>query len=198
MANGKREKLVEASDRLFSRQGFERSSIALIAEAAEVPAGNVYYYFKSKEEIAAAVVKQRNEALARLFARIDGEPAPRRRLQLFLADLEAVRAERARHGCPIGSFCQEANRSGPALASLAATSLARVLDWLQLQFQALGFGAEAARAHAVHVAAALQGAMLLAQTFGDPGIIRSETRRLRIWLEGLPASPAAGSRAEAL
>jgi hypothetical protein len=43
--------LVEAASRLFYQQGFEHTSLADIAAAAEVPLGNVYYYFKAREEL---------------------------------------------------------------------------------------------------------------------------------------------------
>ena len=43
----KRDRLIDAASQLFYEQGVERTTIADIAAAADVPAGNVYYYFKA-------------------------------------------------------------------------------------------------------------------------------------------------------
>ena len=42
----KRTRLVETAMKLAYRDGFRESSLADIANAAHVPVGNVYYYFK--------------------------------------------------------------------------------------------------------------------------------------------------------
>ncbi|MEM9864047.1 MAG: helix-turn-helix domain-containing protein [Myxococcota bacterium] len=52
----KRNRLTDAAERCFAERGFRATTIAVLAEAASVPQGNVYYYFKSKDAIAAAVV----------------------------------------------------------------------------------------------------------------------------------------------
>jgi len=56
---GKRGRLIVAACDLFYRQGIAGTTLAHIAEAAEVPLGNVYYYFKTKDDIVAAVVEAR-------------------------------------------------------------------------------------------------------------------------------------------
>ena len=53
---GKRERLIAAAVELVYRQGVARTTLADIAQAADVPVGNVYYYFKTKDDIIAAVV----------------------------------------------------------------------------------------------------------------------------------------------
>ena len=48
--NDKRERLVQAADKLIYEQTFHTTTLANIAKLAEVPLGNVYYYFKTKED----------------------------------------------------------------------------------------------------------------------------------------------------
>jgi len=48
--------LVAAASDLLYEHGVERTTLADIAQAADVPLGNVYYYFKTKDDIVAAVV----------------------------------------------------------------------------------------------------------------------------------------------
>src|SRR6267143_1760784 len=57
----KRTRLIETATKLAYGRGFRETSLSDIAEAARVPVGNVYYYFKTKEELAEAVVERRLE-----------------------------------------------------------------------------------------------------------------------------------------
>jgi AcrR family transcriptional regulator len=53
---GKRDRLVAGARDTIHRQGVEATTIADIAEASDVPVGNVYYYFKSQDELVAAAI----------------------------------------------------------------------------------------------------------------------------------------------
>jgi AcrR family transcriptional regulator len=53
---GKRDRLIAGARETIHRQGFEATTIADIAQASDVPVGNVYYYFKSKDELVAAAI----------------------------------------------------------------------------------------------------------------------------------------------
>ena len=55
----KRSQLVSAAVGLAYQNGFEATSLADIAREAKVPLGNVYYYFKTKDEIGEAIVELR-------------------------------------------------------------------------------------------------------------------------------------------
>ena len=65
---GNRERLVTAAVQLLHQQGIERTTLADIAKAADVPPGNVYYYFKTRDELVRAVIAAR---AARLGLRDD-------------------------------------------------------------------------------------------------------------------------------
>lgn len=45
---GKRERLVTAARQVLYEQGVEKSALADVAEAADVPLGNVYYYLRPR------------------------------------------------------------------------------------------------------------------------------------------------------
>jgi AcrR family transcriptional regulator len=49
---------VITATKLAHGRGFRETSLADIAEAARVPVGNVYYYFKTKQELAEAAVER--------------------------------------------------------------------------------------------------------------------------------------------
>ena len=46
-----------AACRVLHEQGVERTTLADIALAADVPVGNVYYYFKTKDQLVEAAIK---------------------------------------------------------------------------------------------------------------------------------------------
>jgi AcrR family transcriptional regulator len=54
----KREALVEAGYRVMSERGIDQATMQEIAELADVGAGTVYSYFKSKDELAIAVMER--------------------------------------------------------------------------------------------------------------------------------------------
>ena len=76
----KRSRLIHTAVNLAYRRGFRTTSIADIAEAAKVPVGNVYYYFKTKDEIGAAIVEQRLLELRTLQEQWDQRGSPKERL----------------------------------------------------------------------------------------------------------------------
>ncbi len=73
-------RLLSAATRLFAEQGFDRTSVSQIVEAAGVTKGAMYHYFRSKDdllyEIYARVLREQTRRLE-AFAASD-EPVPRR------------------------------------------------------------------------------------------------------------------------
>src|SRR5215470_17005184 len=53
-----RARLLQAAEKTTYRYGFGNTAIADIAKEARIPLGNVYYYFKTKDEIGEAIVEQ--------------------------------------------------------------------------------------------------------------------------------------------
>lgn len=59
-----REALVDAGHRVISEKGIDAATMLEIADLADVGAGTVYSYFKSKEELAVAVIERVMHSLA--------------------------------------------------------------------------------------------------------------------------------------
>src|SRR6266487_625631 len=68
---GKRERLVGAAMQLLHQQGAERTTLADIAKMADVPPGNVYYYFKAKDDVIAAAIGAHAQQVRTALAAID-------------------------------------------------------------------------------------------------------------------------------
>ena len=56
--DSRRRDLIEKSARLFREKGYEKTTVRDIAAAAGMQAGSWFYYFKTKQEILAAVMEQ--------------------------------------------------------------------------------------------------------------------------------------------
>jgi len=182
-ATGKRARLVAAACQMVHQQGVENTTLADIAQAAGVPLGNVYYYFKTKNDIVRAVVEtQLTEAAAMLAAIEAAHAAPRDRLKAVFAALAGQSELIARYGCPSGSLCAELDKraDGPGIAA----ELMRVpVDWAARQFEAMGRAD--GRELAVELIARYQGTALLANTFRDPGLMDREAARVAAWIDSV-------------
>jgi AcrR family transcriptional regulator len=183
MARGeKRERLVEAARTLVHQQGYHRTTLADVAGAAEVPLGNVYYYFRTKDALAEEVIAAHARQLRADFARYELDPDPRERLKALVRQGRAFGEELSRFGCPYGSLCQELDKDTDPLTEHAAGLLRRYLDWAEEQFRLLGKGATAAEL-AADLIAAQQGAYLLTNTFRSPEFLERRIASLEAWLD---------------
>ena len=184
---GKRERLIAAARQVLYEHGIEQATLADIAVAADVPLGNVYYYFKTKDALVAAVIEAYRNYFAELSSRLSQEDEPAR-LKALLQALTARRERLASYGCPIGSLSSELDKRDGDLRDGAGTILAGVIDWAELQFRAMGRAD--ARDLAVALIAAYQGIVVLAAALRDPGLIGVETGRLARWIDSLtPVRP---------
>jgi AcrR family transcriptional regulator len=182
---GKRERLIAAARDTIYQRGIEKTTLADIAAAARIPVGNVYYYFKTKQDIVEAVVQSHlAEARAVLAAVEDAYDSPRDRLKALFDALARQADMIARYGCPQGTLCLELDKRGDD-SGLAARLMREPLDWARRQFAAMG--CPDAADLAVEVIARYQGTALLSSTFRDPSLMTREATRVATWIDTLPA-----------
>src|SRR5215471_4044808 len=78
----KRERLIAAACQAMYAQGVEKTTLADVAAAAGVPLGNVYYYFKTKNDLLQAVIETHLHDIGATLAAIEAaHAAPRERLK---------------------------------------------------------------------------------------------------------------------
>ena len=180
----KRTRLIETATKLAYGRGFRETSLADIAEAARVPVGNVYYYFKTKEDLAEAVVERRLEEFRTARAKWDRLSSPKERLLAFVASIQANREQLARGGCPVGGLCSELHKEGGALAKKSTTLFTEPIAWLDKQFRAAGHHKNSHEL-AMHLFSAFQGMAAVAHGANDAEVVVMEVRRLKNWIDTL-------------
>ncbi len=182
---GKQERLVQAAMRVFYQQGIEKTTIAEIAREADVPVGNVYYYFKTKDQFVAAVIELHAQVLTGAVAEIAELPGPAERLKAMVRSWVDQREMAARYGCPFGSLAAELDKREDAFRGEPARVMGLLVDWARTQFVELG-RTDAAEL-AIAFVAAYQGISLLTNTFRDPELMVTEGARLERWIDELGA-----------
>ncbi len=181
---GKRERLVGAAMQLLHEQGAERTTLADIAKVADVPPGNVYYYFKTKDDVIAAAIEAHAQQARTALAAIDARHrSPKGRLKALVREFAAQSESIAQYGCPLGSLCSELDKR-PGESSLDVAELMRLpVEWAEEQFRSLG--RRDARDLALDLLAAYEGSALLANTMRDPSVLSRAARRLNQWIDTL-------------
>ncbi len=181
---GKRERLIAAATQLVHRQGIERTTLADIAKAADVPAGNVYYYFKTKDEVIAAIIEAHAQQIKTTLAAIDDRHrSPKSRLKAFVREFTAQSELVAQYGCPLGSLCSELDKRVKESGLPVAELMRLPIGWAEDQFRSLG--RPDAPDLAFDLLAAYEGSALLANTMRDPRALSRAARRIDHWIDTL-------------
>lgn len=182
--------IVECAKRLFYEHGYDGTSFSDIVDASGLYRGNIYHYFKAKDDILLAVIDQHLGEFRALLEQWEKTcPEPRARLHAFVAMIAARRIELIQFGCPIGTLNSELGKDRRDLQETAAALFDLFRDWLAKCFGDLGYPEQAAEL-ALHLLGRAQGITVLAQVYRDAAYLARETALLDSWIEQLEAHPA--------
>lgn len=173
--------ILQAAENLFHIRGYNQTSFSDISEQTGIPRGNFYYYFKTKEEILAAVVDMRVNAFRSMLEQCDiAMHDPLDRLLAFakmpLNNEEGLIA----YGCPIGSLSAELTKDAPELQEKSREVFEVVRDWMVIQFDALGCKSSSAKA--MDLLARMQGISIMACAFKDREFLHNSINDVESWL----------------
>jgi TetR/AcrR family transcriptional regulator, transcriptional repressor for nem operon len=175
----KRSALVGAAASMLYMRGYEGTTLALVAEAAKVPIGNVYYYFKSKDALTDAVLEARASELTALFASLETKLADATsRVRSFVAVFAEAADHVALYGCPYGGLSHELSKRSGALGERSSLLFDLQIAWLTTQFITAGAHPEAAIDRARNLVSAIQGACILSASMRDPDSFRKRLKDL--------------------
>ena len=185
----KRGRLIEAAKNLLHRKGFQGTTLADIARESGVALGNLYYYFKTKEELCEAVIDERKKEVSRMLNMCCTKPDPKIALSKFVQHIADEADELAKCGCPNMGLCLELDKS-PSHLSASAGCIVPLIEWCADQFKALGFANY--RDTAVEFNARLQGIIMLGHTLHDPALIRRQLKLVAEWVDALQSTQPSG------
>ncbi|MEU5345881.1 MULTISPECIES: helix-turn-helix domain-containing protein [unclassified Streptomyces] len=165
-----RERLLAAAADLFYQEGIRSVGIGRLLERAGVAKASLYDAFGSKDELVAAYLQDRHDAMRERFQRaIARRRAPRARL-LALFDVQAeFSADSTYRGC---AFARAAAESHPVSVDTAALDYRR---WVHKTFAGLAAeaGASDPSTLAMQLHALWDGAAQSLQMDHDPAVVRA-------------------------
>jgi TetR/AcrR family transcriptional repressor of nem operon len=190
-----RERLIEEASRLFHARSYEAVGVQELCEAAGINKGSFYHFFKSKDDLAGAVIDAYGEAIRDelLAPALADDVSPLARIERFFDQLTREMRSGRRDlgvtpGCPLANLAGELCNHEPKLRR----KLARVFDGMREALEAtvrdaiaageLPRGTDAARGAEALVALA-EGACLLSATHDDPALV-GRVGRLALGLIG--------------
>jgi TetR/AcrR family transcriptional repressor of nem operon len=113
-----RDKIVQAAFRLFHKVGYNGTSIQDIIEAAGVPKGSSYNYFKSKEQLAAEILSLYTTTMQEaMMGSPESSPIARLR-SWFEASISQHEKWGFKTGCMMGNFAAEISNSEEGLRTI--------------------------------------------------------------------------------
>lgn len=189
----KKEKLLQAAERLMLKQGYPATTVDAICTAAGVTKGGFFHYFKGKEDLG-------KEVLARFVAGIGlkmqtaafrKKADPLQRVYGYIDFLtEMFRDPAAPRACLLGHFSQELADTHPAIRTQCARHFGQ---WAAVLAQDL----EAAktkyaprsgidpRGLAEHLIAVIEGSLILARASQDKKVMEKNLQHFRRYLDSL-------------
>ena len=123
-----RDALIRSGLELLTINGFLSTGIDAIVKNANVPKGSFYYYFKSKEEYAQAVLNAYNNFFEHKLKKHLNEPSctPMTRLENFIGDAcNGIEKYHFTRGCLVGNMMQESPGLPPSFIELLKKILER-------------------------------------------------------------------------
>ena len=182
-----RQRIVEAANRLFYHKGYNRTSFSDVVAAAGVPRGNIYYYFKTKDDILRAAMQYRLDRIGRMLQGwTESYRTPLERLKRFLHILPDSVESLMQFGCPMGSLNTELGKEQRDLQVDARALFLLFEDWLADQLSELGY-AGSARELARRILAWGQGISVITHIHADAEFLERERKRMDTWIDKLAA-----------
>ncbi|MEO4001182.1 TetR/AcrR family transcriptional regulator [Mesorhizobium sp. CAU 1732] len=180
-----RDAIVAAAADLFWRKGYAQTTLGSVAQAAGIPPGNLFYYFRTKADLAFAVADIFvAETQAMLHDTEHEEAEPRKRLAALVARLARSLRSRVAHGCPIALCVRDFRSSAPEASDRAAEAFTMLIQFMARELGRSGLRPSIALGQSRAALAEWQGGMMLAHAMKDATVLSESFRRMDRLLAG--------------
>lgn len=194
-----RERILEASTALFQQRAYASIGVAEICSAAGVPKGSFYYFFPSKQALALEVINAHWIKQGAQWSGIltSSEPALDRLRKLFLATAEvqttALKGTGSVTGCLFGNLALEVSAQDNPVRERLQQIFEEQIDLIEAAVREGAAAGEFAgvdpRGAARSIVAQIEGMVLFAKLFNDPGQLDALWQN-SLSLLGLQPAPA--------
>jgi TetR/AcrR family transcriptional repressor of nem operon len=181
MASDTSQRILDVAEQLVQTRGFNGFSYADIAQALDVTKASLHYHFPAKADLGARLIERYGRNFAAALSAIEQQARrPRDKLRRYVALFEGVLKQNRM--CLCGMLAAEFGTLPEAMRAEMRRFFDENERWLAgvlqqgkkdktLEFS--GSAVEVARA----VLDTLEGAMMIARTYGDVGRFRSVSER---------------------
>lgn len=179
-----RQRIVDAADHLFYSRGYNQTSFSDISDETGIPRGNFYYYFKTKEDILAAVVDARLSEFKVMLKHCDESSSdPLQRLLSLTKFPLQKEAQVLQYGCPIGTLSSElVKKQDTEISQARLTAVFDLLkSWIGVQLNQLGQSTRGDEI-AMNLLAKMQGVIMLANVYKDAEFLHKGIKEIQSWL----------------
>lgn len=184
--NDKRQRLVGAAARLFHEQGINVTTLANIAALAEVPLGNVYYYFKSKESIISAVIEFHRKNLDEMLSKIDETSlSPKDKLKELVRVVFEDRDHVSKYGDIVGSLALELSRLNSDNTQNATSLINKIKTWISNQISAVTPSNTHVENTSINMIASIQGIASIGVAFQNKELVEQQINWLNSWIDSI-------------
>jgi TetR/AcrR family transcriptional regulator, lmrAB and yxaGH operons repressor len=164
----------------FRRHGYDGASLATLSERTGLGKSSLYHYFPGgKEQMALEVLAHLNVSLRGTFQAVDGEPNPKKKLDLMLDAIDAFYAG-GKKACLLERLAASVDR-----ARFGAPLKATFAGWMSVLAsicRAAGLSATVAHRRAEGAIVRIEGALVVAAGMGDPSVFRRTLDEIRATL----------------
>lgn len=191
--NSNYDRIISVATELFLSKGVKSTSIDLIVKESGVSKSNIYYHFKSKDEIILAVVNShiawfRIHVLAPIFNNSTVESTLNLIDQYFMGMAQFLESNDCKKGCPFASFIMQVSQTHEKVRLCISDFFTQINQELSALVQAgidkgeikKNVGADQT---AQFIFSVIEGAMLQAMTHRDVSVIRNSAKVLRRFLQ---------------
>jgi len=179
-----RQRIVDAADHLFYSRGYNQTSFSDISDETGIPRGNFYYYFKTKEDILAAVVDARLiEFKEMLMACEKATNDPLQRLHALTRFPLQQEEQVLQYGCPIGSLSSElVKEQDTEISQARLTAVFDLLkNWIDQQIDSMHLNKQSEEI-SKDLLAKMQGVIVIANVYKDKAFLHRGVKDIQSWL----------------
>ena len=173
-----RQRLIECAAKLFWKNGYSATGISEILRQTDLPKGSFYFYFKSKDELATAVMEYYQKILLEQFQK----SSQGNDWENFIEEIFDFLSERANGqtfaGCPYAVMGMETALSKPEVASVFMEGLKKFEQIFQKVLLYSGLPQDHAAIFSRRMLSNYQGYLLLGRISGDISYLKNAKKNM--------------------